>query len=209
MVNSDFDSEQRDMLLERDKWYRKIKERKEKLKLKRGGTKFLGDVGVQVLAHHLERHLETRLPNLKVVRGPAFIVDFEEREFDMLIVDKAATASEFTNAYPKSKAHIIVEVKSVGLICKKSDIKRRMKRDIIAVSVSLNLPALYFSFIEAKSYREEIRKTLDEKDAFILAESKGKKEPKPYENEWKRFVDRVCDLICRKVPFSEARFLFL
>jgi len=179
------------MLLKRDRWHKKIKRRKEELGLRRGGTKFLGDVGVRVLAYHLKR----RMPNLKVVRGPAFIVDFEEREFDLLIVDKDATEAEFTNAYPKSKVCVIVEVKGVGLICKKSDVKIKLKKDI--VDSSLKLPILYLSFIESKSYSEEIRKALDD-NAFILAKSKGKNY-EPIEDEWKRFVDRVLELSESKI----------
>jgi len=194
MANNDFNSEQRDMLLERDRWYKKIKGRKKELGRKRGGTKFLGDVGVRVLAHYLKSHL----PNLKVVVGPAFIVDFEEREFDLLIVDKDAAKAEFTNAYPKSKVRIIVEVKGVGLICKKSDVEKKMKEYIVDPSKDLGLPVVYFSFIEAQSYREEIRKALGD-DAFILAKSKGKKEAEPFEGEWKRFVNRVLKLSKSKI----------
>jgi hypothetical protein len=189
LANDDYDSEQRDMISEREIWGKKIKNRKRELGLRRGGTKFLGDVAVRILAHHLER----RVPNLKFVRGPAFVLDAEESEFDLLVVDKDATRAEFTNAFPQSEVCSIIEVKGVGLICKKLDVETRLRKAIIETSKSLDLPVLYLSFVESKSYIEEVRKALGD-NAFILARAKGTGFPEPLAAEWKRFVNRVLEL---------------
>lgn len=190
LANDDYDSEQRDMISEREIWGKKIKNRKGELGLRRGGTKFLGDVAVRILAHHLERHV----PNLRFVRGPAFVLDAEESEFDLLIVDKDATGAKFTNAFPRSEVCSIVEVKGVGLICKKLDVETRLKKAISETSKRLGLPVLYLSFIESKSYIEEVRKALGN-NAFILARAKGTNFPEPLAGEWKRFVVRVSELL--------------
>lgn len=163
-------NEQEEILLEVDK-------------TPKGGSwnKFRGDATEKIVAHYLQR----RLPQGFKVVQTAWIEGCPT-EFDLFIVDEDTQPIGFTNAYPKDKIRLILEVKTSGTHTSYEGV-RKIAQHIAQLRETTGKPLLYFSFWDNRKKRDILTEILGVGTVFSMKETRQKVRP----GEWERFVETI------------------
>lgn len=176
-----------DLMIEQSEMIDHIHKIREELKGRgRAWNRFRGDAFARVVAHYLEKHLPDRF---RIVR--LAWIEGCETEFDLLVVDKDAEPLDFTGAYPKEQAHLLVEVKGSGVFYKQEEISDRLSKNFAKWKQKTGKPILYLSFWETERHLQEVLKALGGDTAFVL--QYGNKGDNP--TEWERFLMKMGELL--------------
>lgn len=147
-------------------------------------NKLRGDATERIVAHYLQKYLR----GFKVVQD-AWIEGYTT-EFDLLIVNEDAQPIEFTNAYPKDKVRLIIEVKTSGTHTSYGGV-RNIAQHIVKLRETAGKPMLYFSFWDNRKKREILAEILGEDTIFSMKETRREVRS----GEWRRFVEKVCSIL--------------
>jgi hypothetical protein len=145
-------------------------------------NRFRGYAISSIVAHYLQQRL---LQNVKVAK--LAWIEGCPTEFDLLIVDKNAIPFDFTNAFPKEKVRLTLEVKGSGVFYKRGDVKRCLSDLFRKWELQTGRTAVYLSIWEAKAHVQEVREALGNDRSFIL-EIEGQDITW---REWERFLNEI------------------
>jgi len=151
----------------------------------RSWFKYKGDV----IARTVIDLLSTHVPEAYRVVGPNVYVEGYPTEFDALVVERGSSPVPRTPAYAKDHVRVLIEIKKHGFFYRKIKGKYRIAEYFQSFR-DTGKPFLYLTVRESPFFVSATQKILGS-DCFFLGVSRGK----PIEGEWRRFVERLWDLL--------------
>lgn len=182
------------LLMDLDEEQKKIIELVENALGGRIWGKYTGDVCCRIIKKHIENHVPK---GLRVV-GPNAYLEGNPVEFDLLIVDANAPPTEYTNMYPMSCVHCVIEIKKSGLFGGRQELEKKTRtmreKFLLITEKKPEVRCAYLTINEVThpkrkgsiDYFEETKKGLSSFEAFMLREHRT---GQITEGEWKRFID--------------------